>query len=173
MTFLLKQLFALIRLLNSDTGTNQIASGVACGLILGFAPALSIQTFIIIFLLFFFRIQIGATTISAFFFSFIAWILDPIHNLIGIKILESESLHPLFTHLYNIPILPLTRFYNSIVMGSFAVSLVLAVPVFFLSQILIQKYRTKVLAQIQKTNVWKTLQATSLYNWYLKYKQIY
>ncbi|MFH0934944.1 MAG: hypothetical protein V1879_07035 [Pseudomonadota bacterium] len=47
MTLLLKQLFALIRLLNSDTGSNQIAAGVACGLILGFAPMLSLQALLV------------------------------------------------------------------------------------------------------------------------------
>ena len=39
MTLLLKQLFAFLKVLNSDTGENQVAAGIACGLILGFAPA--------------------------------------------------------------------------------------------------------------------------------------
>jgi len=68
MTLLLKQLFAFFRLLNSDTATNQLAAGLACGVILGFAPILSLQALLVIFCCFFFRIQLGAAFLSAFFF---------------------------------------------------------------------------------------------------------
>ena len=42
MTILLKQVFAFLKLLNSDKGSNQISAGIACGMILGFTPAFSI-----------------------------------------------------------------------------------------------------------------------------------
>lgn len=173
MTFLLKQIFAFIKLLNSDTGTNQIASGIACGLILGFAPAFSLQTVLVIFLLFFFRIQIGAATISAFFFAFVAYLLDPVHHLVGMWVLEHESLKPLFTQMYNMPIVPLTRFYNSIVMGSGLVSIVLALPMFFLAKFLVVKYRATVVARFKDSKFFKSLKATPVYNLYMKYTELY
>lgn len=173
MTFLLKQIFSLIKLLNSDTGSNQIAAGVACGLILGFAPAFSLQTILVILILFFFRIQIGAATVSAFFFAFIAWILDPIHHIVGMKILETEALNSLFTQMYNMPLVPLTRFYNSIVMGSGVVSIILALPVFLLVRTLVAKYRELVVARFKETKFFKALQATSFYKWYAKYEELY
>lgn len=173
MTFLLKQIFGFFKLLNSDTGTNQIASGIACGLILGFAPAMSLQTLLVIVLLFLFRIQIGAATMAAFFFSLIAWALDPISHNIGAAILETESLRPLFTELYNMPLLPLTRFYNSIVMGSGAISILLAPFVFVLAKILVQKYRATVVARFKQTRFWKAMQATSFYKFYAKYDELY
>lgn len=67
MTLLLKQLFGFFKLLNSETGTNQIAAGVACGFILGMTPALSLQTLLVFACIFVFRIQIGAAFITAFF----------------------------------------------------------------------------------------------------------
>lgn len=173
MTFLLKQIFSFLKLLNSDTGTNQIASGIACGLILGFAPALSLQTLLVIALLFFFRIQIGAATIFAFFFSLVAWILDPVSHQIGTAVLEMESLKPLFTEMYNMPIIPLTRFYNSIVMGSAVLSILLSPFVFLASRILIQKYRELILARLQQTKLWKIVKATALYKFYAKYDELY
>lgn len=173
MTFLLKQFFSLIQLLNSDTATNQIAAGIACGLILGFAPVFSLQTIFVFFLLFFFRIQIGAAFLAAFAFKFIAWMLDPLSNRIGMAILETESLRPLFTDLYNMPLVPFTRFYNSIVMGAGALSLLLAIPVFLISKILVQKYRTNVLARFESTKAWKVVKATSFYQWYAKYREIF
>ncbi len=173
MTFLLKQVFGFFKLLNSDTGTNQLAAGIACGLILGFAPAFSLQTIFVIALLFLFRIQIGAATIFAFFFSLIAWILDPVSHDLGMAVLETESLKPLFTDMYNMPLVPLTRFYNSIVMGSALISIILAPFIFFLSRILIHKYRQTVVAKFKETKFWKAVKATSFYGLYAKYDELY
>jgi uncharacterized protein (TIGR03546 family) len=172
-TFLLKQFFSLLHVLNSETGHSQIAAGVACGLILGFAPALSLQTLFVLFVLFFFRIQIGAAFISAFVFKLVAYLLDPIDNRIGMSVLESESLRPLFTALYNMPLVPLTRFYNSIVMGSAIVSFILAVPAFFLARFLIIKYRQTILARIHHTKFYKALKTTKLFGLYAKYQELY
>ena len=173
MTFLLKQIFSLLNLLNSDTGHNQIAAGVACGLILGFAPVFSLQTILVFLLLFFFRIQFGAAFLAAAGFKFIAYLLDPVSNVVGMWALELESLKPLYTELYNMPIIPLTRFYNSIVMGAGLISIVLAVPVHFASQALILKYRATIVAKYQQTKFWKALKTTKFYGLYAKYNELY
>lgn len=173
MTLLLKQLFAFFRLLNSETGTNQLAAGMACGLILGFSPFLSIQTLLVLFLVFFFRIQMGAAFLSAFFFKFVAYLVDPAADHLGRKVLETESLRPLFTQMYNMPLVPLTRFNNSIVMGSMIVGLILVTPAFFVFRALIVKYRVVVVARFQGTKLWKSFAATKLYNWYTKYNELY
>ena len=60
MGLILKQLFAFIKLLNSETGNISIASGMTCGFILGMTPVLSLHSLFIFLILFFFRIQIGA-----------------------------------------------------------------------------------------------------------------
>jgi uncharacterized protein (TIGR03546 family) len=172
-TFLIKQLISLVRLLNSETGTNQIATGVAAGFILGFAPALSLQGILVFSMLFVFRIQAGAAFLAAFFFSFIAWMLDPVCHALGIAVLEIDSLQSLYTSLYNMPIVPLTRFYNSIVMGSGILSFLLAPFVFLLARKLVWKYRDAVLARIRGTKVFKAMQATVIYQWYMKYDQLY
>jgi len=173
MTFMLKQIFSLFKLLNSDTGHNQIAAGIACGLILGFAPVFSLQTTLVIFLLFFFRIQIGAATVTAVFFKLIAWALDPVSNSIGIMVLEMEALRPTFEMLYNMPIVPLTRFYNSLVMGAGVLSILLAPIVFFVSKALIIKYRATIVARLKDTKSFKAMKATAFYKWYAKYDELY
>src|SRR5688500_8333794 len=106
MTLLLKQLFGLFKLLNSDTGSNQIAAGVAAGFVLGMTPALSLQSLLIFICMFIFRIQIGAAFLSAFFFAFVAFLLDPIFHGVGMWILNVPALQGLFTTLYNMPIIP-------------------------------------------------------------------
>jgi uncharacterized protein (TIGR03546 family) len=168
---ILKQIFNLLKLLNSETGTNQIAAGVVCGMILGFAPGLSLQTLLVFACVFFFRIQIGAAFGTAIFFKMLAYPLDPVFHQVGTQVLEMEALHPTFVTLYNMPIIPLTRFNNSVTMGAGVLALLLAVPMFFLSKVLIRKYREQVVARFRNTKVWKVVQATSLYKWYLKYEQ--
>lgn len=171
MGLILKQLFAFIKLLNSDTGNISLAMGMTCGFILGMTPVLSLHSLLVFLILFFFRIQIGAALVTAFFFKFIAFLLDPAFDFVGRKFLEMESLHGIFTSLYNMPIIPYTRFNNSIVMGSAVVTFTLSPIVFILSQYFIVKYRELVVARFKDTKFWKALQATKFYQWYYKYEQ--
>lgn len=173
MTLILKQIFALLKLLNSDTGENQLAAGIACGLVLGFAPVLSLQTLLIFILLFFLRIQMGAAFASAFFFALVAYLFDPFFDIIGGQILEIEALRSIFETLYKMPIVPFTKFYNSVVMGAGIVSLILFPVVFFVSKKLIIKYRVSVVERFKQTKFWKAVKATSFYKWYAKYEELY
>lgn len=173
MTLLLKQIFAFFRLLNSDAEHNQLAAGLACGIILGFSPFLSLQTFLILTLIFFLRIQLGAALLSGFFFKFVAFLIDPLADFAGRFVLEMGVLRPFFVKLYNMPIIPLTRFNDSIVMGSFIIGAILAVPGFFIFRRLIDQYRATVLARFQQTKFWKATKATKFYNWYVTYEKLY
>lgn len=173
MTLILKQIFNFLRLLNSDTATNPLAWGLALGVILGFAPFFSIQTLLVVFIIFIFRVQMGGAFISAFFFKFVAFLIDHPAHLLGKKILESENLRPLFTELYNMPLVPMTRFNNSEVMGSLVISLILFPILFYVFKALILEYRELVVARFRNTKAWKLFTATQFYNWYLKYNQLY
>jgi uncharacterized protein (TIGR03546 family) len=168
-TLILKQLFGLVKLLNSETGHYQLAAGIAAGFILGMTPTLSLQSLLVFLCLFLFRIQIGSAFIAAFFFKFVAWVLDPAFDSIGRSVLEIDSLHGLFTTMYNVPFLPLTRFNNSIVMGSAVLTILLSPVVYFVSLKLILKYRVTVVARFKETRFWKAVKATSFYSWYYTY----
>lgn len=173
MSLLIKQLFNLIRLLHSDTGQNQIATGLAFGVFLGFAPFVSIQTLLVLFIVFIFRVQLGAAFLSAFFFKFIAFILDPIADSLGRWALENPSLRDFWSTMYNTPFLPMTRFNNSIIMGSFIISLFLCPILFFIFKKLIIQYREKVVSKVEGTKAWKAFKATKFYLWYAKYNDLY
>ncbi len=173
MTLILKQIFTLIKLLNSETETNQIAAGVSFGFILGMTPAFSLQTLFIFLLCLLFRVQLGAMFVSVFFFSFMAYILDPLFHSAGLVVLQNEGLQGIFTTLYNLPIIPMTRFYNTVVMGSGVISIILAPIVFILSKILIVKYRKEIVERFKDTKFFKALKATSFYKWYYKYDNLY
>ncbi len=173
MTLIFKQIFVFFKLLNSENDTRPLATGLALGVVLGFSPLLSLQGVLILMILFLFRIQMGAAFLSAFFFSFVAFLLDPITDHLGRWILENQHLRPLFISMYNTPFVPLTRFNNSIVMGSALLSLGLVIPLFFLFKSLIEKYRATVVARFKQTKIWKLWTATSLYKFYCKYDELY
>ena len=171
MGLILKQLFAFIKLLNSDTGTISLAMGLTCGFILGMTPTLSLHSLLIFLVLFFFRIQIGAALLAAFFFKFVAFLPDPAFDAVGSKVLDIESLQAFYTTLYNMPIIPFTRFNNTIVMGSAVITFALSPLVFILSRYLIVKYRQTILARFKESKAWKAVEATKFYQWYYKYDQ--
>lgn len=173
MTLLLKQIFGFFKLLNSDTGTYQLASGLTLGMFLGFSPMFSLQTIIVFFILFFFRIQMGAAFLAAFFFKFVAFLVDPLADILGRLVLEAPGLRSVWITLYNMPIIPFTRFNNSIVMGSFLVALILSIPIFYMFKTFIEKYRATVVTRFKQTKFWKVFTATKLYNWYTTYDKLY
>lgn len=173
MGLLMKQIINLIGLLHSDTGQNQIASGLAFGVFLGFAPFLSIQTLLVLFIVFIFRVQLGAAFLSAFFFKFIAYLLDPAADVLGKWALENPAFRELWSSMYNTPFVPMTRFNNSIVMGSFIISLFLCPILFILFKKLIVKYRTEIVKRVEASKAWKAFKATKFYLWYLKYNDLY
>lgn len=173
MTLLLKQIFSFIKLLNSDKGTQQIAAGIAGGFILGMTPAFSLQTVLVMVCLFFFRIQIGAAFLSAAFFAVWAYLLDPVFHQLGAAVLELEGLKGVFTTLYNLPLVPMTRFYNSVVMGSGIFAIAFAPVIYLLSKRWVAAYREQIVARFEKTKFWKAVKATSFYQWYAKYDELH
>lgn len=172
MTLILKQIFGLIKLLNSETGTNQIAWGVAAGFVLGMSPIFSLQACLIFLLILLFRIQAGAAFLTAFFFKFVAYLLDPAFAAVGAAVLEHPDLRQLFITLYNMPIVPLTRFNNSIVMGSGVLAILLMPVVFFLARMLVVKYRVAVVERYRSTALFKAIQATKFYKMYENYQSL-
>jgi len=173
MTLLLKQIFNLIRMLHSENGTKQIAWGLTLGAFLGFSPFFSLQTFLILIVLLIFKVQFGAAFLSAFFFKFIAFLIDPAADFLGRLVLELPALREFWTTLYNLPIIPYTRFNNSIVMGSFFFALLISPALFWGFQYLILNYRTHIVKKFEESKAWKAFKATKVYEWYMKYDDLY
>ena len=78
----------------------------------------------------------------------------------------------LYTTMYNLPIVPLTRFNNSIVMGSGALAIIMMPFVYFAARIFVFKYRETIVQRYKDTAFWKALQATRIYKWYVRYEEL-
>jgi len=137
----IKWIAALIIAINANSRAGEIAAGAACGFLLALLPAGNLL-WIILFLIFFFtKINLGAE------FLFIALLKLPVSLLsgllhgIGYFALTQPALHGIFTDLYNIPLIPYTRFNNTVVMGGLITGIVFWLPFFFLLRLLVLLYR--------------------------------
>lgn len=169
--FLLNQLFKFLELLHSETSTHQLSSGFVLGLFVGFTPMFTLFQALYLTLMLFLRINIGAVFLSAALFELMSFFLDPVFDSVGLHLLRSEWLQPLWTSLYAFPVIAYTFFYNTVVMGSVALAGLLGLPLFFASNWLICRYRVTVVSRIKTTWVFRAWKSSKLYPLYAKYTE--
>ena len=163
---MIKMIAKFLKVLNSETEPGQISLAFCLAMILGLTPLMSLHNLVVILLMLLVRVNLSACILGWIFFSGIAYILDPLFNLIGLAVLTSKGLEGLWTSLYNITLFRLAKFNNSIVMGSFLFSLIFFIPLYLLSNQGIRKYRVYVLEWVQKTRLMKAFKANKLYKAY-------
>jgi uncharacterized protein (TIGR03546 family) len=165
----LKLLSKFIGVLRSAASPNQIAWGFALGTIPGLTPLNALHNLGVLVLLIILNVNIASATLALAIFSLIAWMLDPLFHAIGyIVLVQIPFLQSLWTDLYNAPIAPLTRFNNTVVMGSLLVSLVLLVPNYFLFRAFVLRYRESWNAKIAKWKIVQIMKGSNLVKLYFK-----
>ncbi len=170
---LLQLLIRVIKILRSQGTPGQVAAGFVFGMCLGLIPWNTLHSFFIWFLVIILNVNFGAVLLGLAIFSSIAYIFDPIFHSIGYWLLvKVEFLRELWTSLYQAPVIPFTRFYNTVVMGSTFVSMVLFVPVLILAKWLVKNYRVKIDPHIQKLPLFQMFKTTRIYNIYQKIKML-
>jgi uncharacterized protein (TIGR03546 family) len=87
-------------------------------------------------------------------------------------LIDVGALVGLWTALYNAPLMPFTRFNNSVVLGSLIVSLILFYPVYSAGRLMIVKYRETFMEHFNRWKVIQVLKASSLYRWYTRYSAL-
>lgn len=163
----------LIKVLRSAASPNQIAWGYALGTIWGLTPLASLHNLLVLILVAILNVNIAAVMFSFALFSFFAWLLDPLFHSLGYLVLvQIPALQPLWTSLYNAAIAPLTRFNNTIVMGSLVLAVLMLLPNYFFFKWFVRRYRESWNEKIKKWKVTKILTGNKLYNLYLKVKDL-
>jgi len=170
---LLKLLAKFIKVLRSSESPNQVAWGFALGTIPGLTPINCLHNLVVLLLLIILRVNLAAALLALLFTSFFAWLLDPLFHTIGFYLLvDVPFIQSLWTELYNAPIAPLTRFNNTVVMGSFIVAVVLLVPHYLLFKLFINRYRESWAQKIEKWKIVKILKASKLVKLFIKLKKL-
>jgi uncharacterized protein (TIGR03546 family) len=162
----LKLLQSIISTLNSEGTPRQIAAGLALGAALGLTPLVSAHNLVVFALACLLNVSFGAFLLGWTVFVPAGFALDPLFHRIGMALLEAPALTGFWTASYNTPVVPLTNFNNSVVLGSFVSWVVLWLPMYFLFSWLVVKYREKVYERLKKTKLFQVLAASKLYNYY-------
>ncbi|MBN1398337.1 MAG: TIGR03546 family protein [Bacteroidetes bacterium] len=156
--FWLKFIANFIKIMREGQTPAQVAGGFAFGSILGLSPMLTLQGLIVWFIILVLDVNLSAVTVSLFLFSLIAFIFDPLFHQLGYYILVNiDGLKDFWTSLYNAPIAPLTRFNNTVVMGSFVCAIIVFPFVYFGFKKFVIAYRTTIGKRLQKTKIYRII----------------
>lgn len=162
-----------IKILREGQTPAQVAGGFALGSILGLSPMLTLQGVIVWLIILVLNVNLAASLLALSVFSLIAWLLDPLFHWVGYQVLANiEALQSTWTALYNAPVAPLTRFNNTVVMGSFVSALVLFVPLYVGMKRFVVAYRASVGQKIAQWKVYRVLKQSSLVQWYEKLRDL-
>jgi len=167
MLALIKLLQNVIRSLNSQGTPGQVAAGIALGSALGLTPLVNLHNLVILGAGMLLNVSFPAFVLGWTLFVPIGFALDPLFHAIGRTLLiGTPGLRPLWTAWYNTPIIPLTNFNNTVVLGSVITWVVLFVPLFFLLRSLVALYRDRVYARLQRMRIFQAVTASKLYTVY-------
>lgn len=147
----------LFKALNSETEPGQISLGLVFGMVAGLTPLLSLHNLLVLLLVSLLRVNGSAFMAGLGLFAILGFAMDPLFHQWGYQILTHASLQDIWTNLYNTTLGRLENFNNTIVMGSLAVSLAAFLPMYFLFNWLIRRYRENVMSWVVKTHLVKIL----------------
>ncbi|MFH1415466.1 MAG: TIGR03546 family protein [Elusimicrobiota bacterium] len=164
---LIKKLF---KALNANASPSEIALGVVLGSVIGLTPVFALHNIFVILLIIILKVNVSAAVFSSLLFSIAGLALDPAAHAIGSRLLLSEGLNAFWTTAYNIPVIPLTRFNNTIVLGSLVISVAAAVPLYLFSVRFVLIYRNSLHQKVEKLKIIKILKASKLYSIYTRFK---
>lgn len=170
--FWLSFLGDFFRALRAGDSPGEIAGGFSFGYLIGLMPFFSLQGVLLMLVMFLVKVNLAAASIAILLTSFVAFLFDPLIHQLGYFLLTLPVLHGFWESLYNLPVAPLTRFYNTVALGSLAAGLLTVVPVYFGAKRLTLKYRATVQARIEKSKLVKAIKRSSLYEWYQRISRV-
>ena len=163
---MLRLLAKTLKVLNSETDPGQISLALVLAMVMGFTPLTSPHNLIVLFLVLLLRANLSSFIVGVALFSSLAYLLDPLFHRTGVALLTADPLVGFWTTLYNTLPGRLDRINNTIVAGSLTVSLVLIIPAFLFFNLLIRKYRERVLKWVEKSHIVQALKANRFYRIY-------
>lgn len=166
MLTIVKLLQSLVKALHSEGTPGQLAAGIALGSILGLTPLVSLHNAVVFALIVMLNVSFPGAMLGWALFVPIGFLLDPLFDAIGHALLFMPGLTSLFTSWYNMPVVPLTDFNNTITLGSLVFSIVLFLPLFFATRLGVTRYRATVGERLRQSKWYRALTASKLYNVY-------
>ncbi|HUL04147.1 MAG TPA: TIGR03546 family protein [Gemmatimonadales bacterium] len=167
MLALIKLVQNIVGSLNSQGTPGQMAAGIALGSALGLTPLVNLHNLVVLAAGMLLNVSFPGVLLGWALFVPIGFAMDPLFHAIGRTLLiDTPALTPLWTAWFNTPVIPLTNFNNTIVLGSVIVWAVLYLPLFFALRWAITQYRERIYARLRRARVFRVVTASKLYNVY-------
>jgi uncharacterized protein (TIGR03546 family) len=170
-------MFALIKLIQSLFGAlhsegtpGQLAAGIVLGSFLGLTPLFNLHNAVVFAVLVLLNVSFAGGLLGWALFVPIGFLLDPLFDWIGHSLLLAPTLRGLWTSLYNTPIIPLTNFNNTVVLGSLVFALLLAVPLWVVLRWAVARYRVTVGERVRQSKFYRAVTASKVYNVYKMFR---
>lgn len=138
--FIYKAWRMVLAAIRGSNAPPQVGLGIALGMMVGLIPKDSLLVYLFGLVIFATNINLLATSLSAFGFMWIGSWLDPVSHQVGHLILTQQGLQSTFLWLYEQPLVPWTRFNNTVVMGSLVIGLIAFYPVYLASRVLFARW---------------------------------
>ena len=165
--FWIQILSNFFKILRAGQTPRQIAAGFALGSIVGLSPVFTLQGLAVWLVILLLDVNLSAAIFSFTLFALAAFLVDPLFHQIGYTLLvQADSLRGMWTTLYNAPLAPLTRFYNTLVLGSFLSALVISPFVYVGMKKFVVAYRTHLVAKVERWKIYQIISKNGLVKWY-------
>ena len=170
-------MFAIIKLIQSLFGAlhsegtpGQLAAGIVLGSFLGLTPLLNLHNAVIFAALVLLNVSFAGGMLGWAVFIPFGFLLDPLFDWIGHSLLLAPGLRGLWTSMYNMPVMPLTNFNNTVVLGSVVFTLLFTVPLFFATRYGVTRYRATIGERVRRSRFYKAVTASKAYNVYKMFR---
>lgn len=171
--FWLHLLKNFIQVLRSGQTPAQIAGGFALGALVGLMPVFTLQGVLLWLVIFLLNVNLTAVFLSATIFTLVAYVFDPSFHALGYYLLvDFSALHGVWTSLYNAPLAPLTRFNNTVTLGSLFAGFILFLPIYFGMKRFVLAYRTHIGANVERMRIYQVISKSAVVRWYTKIKDL-
>jgi uncharacterized protein (TIGR03546 family) len=166
MLALIKLIQSIIKTLHSDGTPGQVAAGIALGSALGLTPFLNVHNLLIFACIVLLNVSFGGAMLGWMVFVPVGFLLDPVFDAIGRRLLTDPGLTSFWTGWYNTLLVPYTNFNNTVVLGSVVGWLALAIPIFVLARIGVTRYRATIGERVRRSRFYQAVTASKVYNVY-------
>ncbi len=163
---LIKLIQSLFGALHSEGTPGQLAAGIVLGSFLGLTPLVNLHNAVAFAALVLLNVSFAGGLLGWAVFVPVGFLLDPVFDWIGHGLLLAPSLRGLWTALYNTPIIPLTNFNNTVVLGSLVFAMVFALPLFFATRRGVVRYRATIGERVRQSKWYRAITASKAYNVY-------
>ena len=143
----------ILKAMKEGPTPRQLAGGIVLGFIAGFIPGWPVQVWVLVLLTLILKVNLSMVIIGWSVGVGMGYIIDPLLDSVGGWLLQMESLRDIWTAMYNAPPWGLTRFNNTVVMGSLVVGVLLSIAAFPLLTWAVRAYRERFLARVGKFKI--------------------